>query len=84
LVLVENRKGDLRRTSCAGLRRQDVVAADADELFLFPASERRHERHPALEVELEEASELIVGEQLLRSEETEVDRLCAEMLEVSV
>jgi hypothetical protein len=56
--------------------------ADADDLLVFAASERLHERHPALEVELGEPSELIVGEQLLRSEESEVDRLCTQMLEV--
>src|SRR5205807_121842 len=81
---VENREGDLCGTWRSGLCRHNGITTDADDLLLFAASERSHDRYPALEVELGESSELVLGEHLFGSEEAEVGRPRAQMPEVGI
>jgi hypothetical protein len=78
LVLVGDRERDLRCVRLVGAR----VASDPDDALGAVLAQRRDEARTVGEVETRELVELRVGESPLRAEESEVDRACAQPVEV--
>ena len=77
LMLVEYGEGDFR----TGRSRGDV-AADADEAFVAARAQGRHQGDVAREVDFGEAYEVLIGQRMLQSEETMVDRVLTHVAEV--